>query len=413
MTVIVQSSSATVGMLQTVAAATATAALSDPSAVVVTFAMAYPIIMGINIGTCVTTAMVCSIGTSKDAKRTGVVHIAFNTIGTVAFFIVMSIMQRFEIFGSEFWVRIVDGGGIADFQTVFNLITAIVLIPFADGLVKLSCWIVKDDEQPEIKHPELHTLSDKLYISPAVAIFETGKAVAAMGSIVKENFIRGCQQLVNYDENLVAVINEEEDALDQFADYSSKFMIGLSKNVENESENHILEMMLQTVPNLERIGDYATNLDELGESLKKDGASFSEAAKKELDILTSAVNEIIEITVEALAENDLNKAEMIEPLEETIDDMVMVLKAKHTKRLKNGECSITSGLIFMEALTYFERASDQCSSTAILMLAQDNPDILLNHHEYLHNMHKNGGAKYREMRNARIKQYVDPLKEIA
>ena len=413
LTVIVQSSSATVGMLQTVAAATATAALSDPSAVVVTFAMAYPIIMGINIGTCVTTAMVCSIGTSKDAKRTGVVHIAFNTIGTVAFFIAMSVMQRFEIFGSEFWVRIVDGGGIADFQTVFNLITAIVLVPFADGLVKLSCWIVKDDEQPEIKHPELHTLSDKLYISPAVAIFETGKAVAAMGSIVKENFIRGCQQLVNYDENLVAVINEEEDALDQFADYSSKFMIGLSKNVENESENHILEMMLQTVPNLERIGDYATNLDELGESLKKDGASFSEAAKKELDILTSAVNEIIEITVEALAENDLNKAEMIEPLEETIDDMVMVLKAKHTKRLKNGECSITSGLIFMEALTYFERASDQCSSTAILMLAQDNPDILLNHHEYLHNMHKNGGKKYREMRNARIKQYVDPLKEIA
>ena len=413
LTVIVQSSSATVGMLQTVAAATATAALSDPSAVVVTFAMAYPIIMGINIGTCVTTAMVCSIGTSKDAKRTGVVHIAFNTIGTVAFFIAMSVMQRFEIFGSEFWVRIVDGGGIADFQTVFNLITAIVLVPFADGLVKLSCWIVKDDEQPEIKHPELHTLSDKLYISPAVAIFETGKAVAAMGSIVKENFIRGCQQLVNYDENLVAVINEEEDALDQFADYSSKFMIGLSKNVENESENHILEMMLQTVPNLERIGDYATNLDELGESLKKDGASFSEAAKKELEILTAAVNEIIEITVEALAENDLNKAEMIEPLEETIDDMVMVLKAKHTKRLKNGECSITSGLIFMEALTYFERASDQCSSTAILMLAQDNADILLNHHEYLHNMHKNGGKKYREMRNARIKQYVDPLKEIA
>ena len=413
LTVIVQSSSATVGMLQTVAAATATAALSDPSTVVVTFAMAYPIIMGINIGTCVTTAMVCSIGTSKDAKRTGVVHIAFNTIGTVAFFIAMSVMQRFEVFGSEFWVRIVDGGGIADFQTVFNLITAIVLIPFADALVKLSCWIVKDDEQPEIKHPELHTLSDKLYISPAVAIFETGKAVAAMGSIVKENFIRGCQQLVNYDENLVAVINEEEDALDQFADYSSKFMIGLSKNVENESENHALEMMLQTVPNLERIGDYATNLDELGESLKKDGASFSEAAKKELDILTAAVNEIIEITVEALAENDLNKAEMIEPLEETIDDMVMVLKAKHTKRLKNGECSITSGLIFMEALTYFERASDQCSSTAILMLAQDNSDILLNHHEYLHNMHKNGGKKYREMRNARIKQYVDPLKEIA
>ena len=412
LTVIVQSSSATVGMLQTVAAATATAAINDPSAVVVTFAMAYPIIMGINIGTCVTTAMVCSIGTSKDAKRTGVVHIAFNTIGTVAFFIAMSIMQRYEIFGSEFWVRIVDGGGIADFQTVFNLITAIVLIPFADLLVKLSCWIVKDDEKTEVKHPELHTLDEKLYISPAVALFETGKAVTAMGKIVKDNFARGCQQLINYDENLVAVINEEEDQLDQFADASSKFMIGLSKAVETETDNHRLEMMLQTVPNLERIGDYATNLDELGESLKRDGAAFSEMALKELDILTTAVNEIISITVEALEDNDLNKAEMIEPLEETIDDMVMVLKAKHTKRLKNGECSITSGLIFMEALTYFERASDQCSSTAILMLAQDHPDILLNHHEYLHNMHKNGGTRYKEMRARRIKQYVDPLKDI-
>lgn len=412
LTVIVQSSSATVGMLQTVAAATATAALGNPNAVVITFAMAYPIIMGINIGTCVTTAMVCSIGTSKDAKRTGVVHIVFNTIGTIGFFIVMSIMQRFEVFGSEFWVRVVDGGGIADFQTVFNLLTAIVLIPFADYLVKLSCFIVKDDAPLEIQHPELHTLSENLIISPAVAVSETSKAVAAMASIVKENFKRGCQQLINYTENLTAIINEEENELDLFADSSSKFMIELSKNIENETENHRLEMMLQTVPNLERIGDYATNLDELGESLKKDGSSFSEMALKELDILSSAVNEIIDITVGALEENDLNKAEMIEPLEETIDDMVMLLRAKHTKRLKNGECSISSGLVFMEALTYFERASDQCSSIAVLMLAQDNQDILLNHHEFLHNMHNNGGMKYSEMRNARIQQYIEPLKYI-
>ncbi|MBP3398419.1 MAG: Na/Pi cotransporter family protein [Erysipelotrichaceae bacterium] len=412
LTVIVQSSSATVGMLQTVAAATATAALSDPNAVVVTFAMAYPIIMGINIGTCVTTAMVCSIGTSKDAKRTGVVHIAFNTIGTIGFFIAMSVMQHFEVFGSEFWVRVVDGGGIADFQTVFNLLTAVILIPFADYLVKLSCFLVKDDAPQEIKHPELHTLSENLIISPAVAVSETSKAVSAMASIVKENFKRGCQQLINYTEGLTTIINEEENELDLFADSSSKFMIELSKNLENETENHLLEMMLQTVPNLERIGDYATNLDELGESLKKDGSSFSEMALKELDILTSAVNEIIDITVGALEENDLNKAEMIEPLEETIDDVVMLLRAKHTKRLKNGECSISSGLVFMEALTYFERASDQCSSIAVLMLAQDNQDILLNHHEFLHNMHKNGGMKYSEMRNARIQQYIEPLKVI-
>lgn len=412
LTVIVQSSSATVGMLQTVAAATAAAALNDPSAVVITFAMAYPIIMGINIGTCVTTAMVCSIGTSKDAKRTGVVHIAFNTIGTVLFFVVMSIMQHNEVFGSAFWVRIVDGGGIADFQTIFNLVTAIVLIPFTNQLVKLSCLIVKDDEIQEITHPELHTLSENLYISPAVAVAETNKAVAAMGSIVHENFKRGCMQLMDFDESLVSIINQEENELDLFADSSSKFMIGLSKNIETELDNRKIEMLLQTVPNLERIGDYATNLMELGESLKSDGSSFSEMAVKELELLTAAINEIISITVTALSTNDIELAETVEPLEETIDDMVMLLRTTHTKRLKNGECSISSGLVFMEALTYFERASDQCSSVAVSMLALENQDILLNHHEYLHSMHKNGGMKYGELREARIKQYVEPLRNL-
>jgi len=412
LTVIVQSSSATVGMLQTVAAATAVAALKDPTAVVVTFAMAYPIIMGINLGTCVTTAMVCSIGSSIDAKRTGIVHIAFNTIGTVLFFVVMSLMQHFEVFGSEFWIRIVDGGGIADFQTIFNLVTAIVLIPFTNQLVKLSCLIVKEDEVIEVQHPELHTLSENLYISPTVAVAETNKAVAAMANIVKENFIRGCNQLMDYNESLVSIIDQEENELDLFADSSSKFMIGLSKNVETELDNRKIEMLLQTVPNLERIGDYATNLVELGETLKKDGASFSEMAVKELELLTSAVNEIISITADALITNDVSKAETIEPLEETIDDMVMLLRTTHTKRLKNGECSIGSGLVFMEALTYFERASDQCSSIAVSMLALENQDILLNHHEYLHSMHKNGGTKYRDLRNARIQQYVEPLKHL-
>ena len=161
LTVIVQSSSATVGMLQTVAAATAAAAATDPNAVVVTFSMAYPVIMGINLGTCITTAMVCSIGSSQDAKRTGVVHIAFNTIGTILFMIVMTVMERLQVFGKEFWDASVDSGGIANFQTIFNLITAIALIPFANLLVKLAMVAVKDDQQKTNLHPELLTLDEK------------------------------------------------------------------------------------------------------------------------------------------------------------------------------------------------------------------------------------------------------------
>jgi phosphate:Na+ symporter len=163
-------------------------------------------------------------------------------------------------------------------------------------------------------------LSEKLYISPAVAVAETNKAVAAMGNIVKENFKRGCMQLMDYNEDLVSIIDQEENELDLFADSSSKFMIGLSKYVETELDNRKIEMLLQTVPSFERIGDYATNFMELGESLKKDGAAFSEMAMKELKLLTTAVNEIISITVDALLSNDVEKAETIEPLEETIDD---------------------------------------------------------------------------------------------
>ena len=249
LTVIVQSSSAMVGMLQALSASGA-----------MTFSMIYPIIMGINLGTCVTTAMVCSIGTSKDAKRTGVVHIVFNTIGTILFMIIMSIMEANAAWGVDFWTRTADSGVIANFQTVFNLLTAVALLPFTGTLVKLSMLLVKDDKAEALRHPELHTLDEKLYISPAVAMNEATKAVAAMGAIAKENFARGCAQLFKYDESKLEEINQDEQCLDDFADRSDRFLIGLSKNLENESDDLQLDMVMQTVPNFERIGDYATNM---------------------------------------------------------------------------------------------------------------------------------------------------------
>ena len=403
LTVIVQSSSATVGMLQTVASVPGSG---------ITFAMAYPIIMGINLGTCVTTAMVCSIGSSKDAKRTGVVHIAFNTIGTILFLIVMSIMQKFEVFGAAYWLREVDSGIIANFQTVFNLLTAIVLLPFADWLVKLSMLIVKEDKEPEDRHPELHTLDEKLYISPAVAIAEAIKAVAAAGNLARQNFAKGCKVLSKYDPVLVSEINEDEEYIDQFTDSTDRFLIGLSKTVETEWDDRQLDMLMQTVPNFERIGDYATNMVELAERLQSENSSFSDAAKRELEIISNAVNEIIEITVNAFASEDNEAAKAIEPLEETIDDMVMILRDRHTKRLKNGQCSISSGLVFMESLTYLERAADQCSSIAVMMLARNNEAILQNHYDYLREIHAGNDVAYMAEKERRRQQYIKPLKEV-
>ena len=403
LTVIVQSSSATVGMLQTVASVPGSG---------ITFAMAYPVIMGINLGTCVTTAMVCSIGSSRDAKRTGVVHIAFNTIGTILFMIVMTILQKLAVFGVEYWIRPVDSGVIANFQTIFNLLTAVVLIPFSNMMVKLSMLIVKDEKEHEHRHPELHTLDEKLYISPAVAVAEATKAVTAMGLIAKTNFAKCCDILISGKITDVEKIDSDEECLDNFADRSDRFLIGLSKAVETESDDRQVDMLLQTVPSFERVGDYATNLVELAQRLEADGAALSDMARKELRLICDAVVEILGITLNAFANDDLQAAKTIEPLEETIDDMVMILRDRHTKRLKSGACSVSSGLVFMEALTYLERASDHCSSIAVMMLARTNENIMHNHYEYLRELHSGNDEGYRNERIRRREQYLAPLKNI-
>ena len=402
LTVIVQSSSATVAMLQSLSATGA-----------MTFAGVYPIIMGINIGTCIVTAFYCFMGaTVNDSKRTGIVHVAFNTIGTVIFMIAMSILQSFAVFGAGFWNMTVDSTVIAIFQTVFNLITAALLLPFTDQLVKLSTFIVKKQKHDVIRHPELLTLDEKLYISPAVAVAEATKAIAAMGAAAQDNFARGCEQLFAYDPAMDAEIDANEECIDQFADRADRFLIGLSKVVETEADDRQVDMLMQTVPNFERVGDYATNFMEMAQKMQEDKAEFSEGAKKELRIICNAVNEILTITVSAFNSNDNELAKRIEPLEETIDDMVMILKDRHTKRLKSGECTVTTGLVFMDVLTYLERASDQCSSIAVMMLARDNANILMDHHNYLREIHAGNDDAYLAECNARRVQYIDPLQDI-
>lgn len=402
LTVIVQSSSATVAMLQSLSA---TGAMD--------FSGVYPIVMGINIGTCIVTAFYCFVGEAhKDSRRTGLVHVVFNTIGTVAFMILLSVMQRFQVFGASFWHMEASSTVIAIFQSLFNVFTCVLLLPFTNQLVKLSLMLVKDEPEKAPAHPELHTLDAHLYISPAVALGEATKAVAAMGNIARINVERGCRQLMEYDESLNAVIDEDEECLDQFADRADHFLIGLSKVIEDEAGDRQVDMLMQSVPNFERIGDYATNFVELAQRLRDENVTLSDMAKEELKLISAAVNEIIQITVEAFTNNDNNAAKTIEPLEETIDDMVMILRDRHTKRLKSGACNVSSGLVFMETLTYMERASDQCSSIAIMMLARNNEAILHNHYDYLREIHQGNDAAYNAECDRRREQYITPLKAI-
>ena len=402
LTVIVQSSSATVAMLQSLAV---TGALD--------FSGVYPIIMGINIGTTIVTAFYCFMGgESRDSKRTGVVHIVFNCIGTVVFMIILTVMQSLNVFGTGFWNMTVNSNVIAIFQSAFNIFTAIMLIPFTNQLVKMSVVLIKDEKQEAPRHPELLTLDEKLYISPAVAVLEATKAVAAMGTLAMENFAKASKMLVKLDDAVVNQILEDEDCLDQFADRADHFLIGLSKAVETTRDDRQVDMLLQTVPNLERVGDYATDLVELAQRLQQNGASFSESAQRELALVSTAVSEILTITMDALARDDNNIAKTIEPLEETIDDMIMMLRDRHTKRLKNGTCSVDSGLVFMETLVHMERASDQCSSIAVMMLARDNKSILQNHYDYLREVHAGNDKSFNEARAVRREQYIKPRMDI-
>lgn len=401
LTVIVQSSSAMVGILQ---------ALSSTGTM--TFELVYPIVMGINLGTCVTTAMVCSIGSSKDAKRTGVVHIVFNTVGTILFMIGMTIVRSVGGF-PKLWESVVDSGGIANFQTIFNLLTAIALLPFTGLLVKIACKFVKDDPEEEEVYPEMAALDSKLMIAPKVALAEVYKVATAMANVAKKNIARGIEQFEKYDAKRAEKIARDEDRLDSFTDRADNYLIELSKNIETEADNRERNMLMQCIRDIERIGDYATNFDEMAQKLHASELKFSDGAKQELSILTDAVQEILRLTVEALENDNDYITRRIEPLEEVIDDMVLLLKDRHTARLCQGICSIDSGLIFMDILTYYERTADQCSSIAMLLLSKNNEAISKNHHLYLQELHASADQSYLAEQENRRLQYMVPLENLA
>jgi len=400
-TVIVQSSSATVGMLQ---------ALSSTG--IMTFDFIYPVIMGINLGTCVTTAIVCSIGSSKDARRTGVVHILFNIAGTVLFMIVMTLLRRGGAMPG-LWGKIVNSGDIANFQTLFNLVTAVVLIPFADLLVKISCAIVRPDARELDRAPDWTVLDTKLFVSPAVALAETVRSVSSMGMTARENLIDSFRQMCGYDPARAERIAANEKILDSFADTADNYLIALSNSVESDRENRQISLLMQTTANFERIGDYAVNIEEYAERMHRDRLEFSEGARRELELAFDAVEEILTTTVDAFRSGDDRQIRRVEPLEEVVDDMVQLLRERHIDRLKAGICSIDIGLIFMETLTYLERAADQCSTVGMLMLARENEEIMRNHHTYLEELHKGTDVEYAVEYRRQREKYIAPLERSA
>lgn len=399
-TVIVQSSSATVGMIQAISV---TGAMS--------FNLIYPMIMGINLGTCVTTAMVCSIGSSKDAKRTGIVHIVFNVLGTIFFMVVMSLIKWAGGFPG-LWDSVVNSGDIANFQTIFNLVTAIVLVPFSGLLVKISLKIIKPEASDAEDRADLAVPDEKLYQVPAMALDESNKAITHMGEVALKNLKRSCRLVEKFDEGRVTVIGENEDNLDMFTDSMDSYLVNLASYVETDHDNQHINILMQTSTNFERVGDHAINIMEVAQKINAEKLELSEIAVKELNIVEQAVLEITEITVEAFRNLDSAMARNIEPLEEVIDDMVVKLKDRHVGRLKNGQCTTATGMAFVDLITNLERVADQCSNIALLIMGYNDSSIIGNYHGYLKELHKGGEVTYDAELSRRRDQYLNQLNKL-
>jgi phosphate:Na+ symporter len=233
-----------------------------------------------------------------------------------------------------------------------------------------------------------------------------------MAEIAKENIVLSLNQFNGYDEDRAAEIASNEERLDIFTDRADNYMIELSANIESETDNRKRSALMRCIRDVERIGDYATNFDEMAKKFHDEELSFSDTAKHELAILTEAIQEILRLTVEAIGTENEYVVRRIEPLEEVIDDMVLLLKDRHTERLCQGICSINGGLIFMDMLTYYERTADQCSNIAMLLLAKDNEEIMKNHHLYLQELHASTDQSYLAEQANRRDQYLVPLKNI-
>lgn len=382
-TMILQSSSASVGILQ---------ALAKTGAI--RYSAAIPIIMGQNIGTCIT-AMLASIGANKNGKRAAIIHLYYNIIGTALFLIGVYSYQYFIGFG--FWDKSINMGGIANFHTVFNIITTLALMGFAGWLEKLAKWTIKDSkvdgEEPD--GANLILLDERLLSSPSVAIHHSRSTIAQMAKFAQRNFNESVKLFKKYDSKAVSRIKEYEDMIDRMEDRLNSYLIQLTGRELPHDESSNITFLLHLVSEYERIGDYAMNLMEQAHMLFEEQASFSEQAQEEFDVITDAVAEIIELSIQSFVRNDLSIARTVEPLEEVIDTLEDKLKSMHVERFKSGDCNVESSVIFLESLTNLERIADHCSNIAVYIIARNTGRDFINRHEYIEEMHKGNNIDYK------------------
>ena len=378
LTAIIQSSSASVGILQ---------ALSSTGAI--KFGAALPIILGQNIGTCVT-ALLSSIGTSKNAKRVAVVHLYFNIIGTVLFLAAFYTLNA--VFSFPFMNDTVGAANIAIVHTIFNFTTTLVLLPFIKLLEKLAYLTIKDsrNEQPVSAEDQFKLLDERFLQSPSFAIEQCRTVASNMADISRRSILLAMELVENYSDDKAEQISSMESAVDMYEDRLGAYLVKLSSTDLSYRDSQSVATLLHTIGDFERISDHAKNMAETAKEKHDKEIEFSVQAVKELKVICEAVKEILDLAVKAFTEQDLYSAYLVEPLEEVVDQLRTKLKSRHVKRLQRGMCTIELGFIFTDLLTNLERVSDHCSNIAVC-LVQVNDDNFETH-EYLRTVKTSGEA---------------------
>jgi len=362
---IIQSSAASVGILQALALTGS-----------ITYGMAIPIIMGQNIGTCVT-ALISSIGVSRGAKRVSVIHVAFNVIGSAIGLIVFCGGDL--LFHFPFMDAAVGAVGVALCHTVFNVCTTALLLPFSRQLERLARAAVREED----KTPQFAFLDPLLLRTPGAAVSECAAMTNEMGALARKSLLASLGQLSRYDGDLEAVLLEHEDKLDIYEDRLSGYLVQISQHGLSMEDIHTVSRLLHAIGDFERIGDHALNIQESARELHEKGLSFSGAAEAELQVLEKALEEILALSVECFQADDPAAARAVEPLEETIDRLTDEIRARHIRRLQNGECTVQLGFILNDLLTNLERVSDHCSNIAVCVI-EEREDHAEQRHAYLH-----------------------------
>lgn len=395
LTAIIQSSSASVGILQ---------ALSVTG--VIDYRMALPIIMGQNIGTCIT-AMISSIGTTKNARRAALIHLYFNIIGSTVFLVLFYTANAFMKFA--FLDEPANALGIAVIHSIYNIFATCILLPFSDGLVKLSCLTIRDSaEEAKLNAAEsdFQVLDARFLDTPPIATAQCKNVAVKMAEICKKALFQAMDLLKKYDEDKLQEVCRMESLVDRYEDELGNYLVKLSSRSLTEKDSLTISMLLHCIGDFERISDHAVNIAQSAKEMYEKELKFSKKAEEEIIIFSALIQEIVSTSVQVFETEDVKLAKEVEPMEVVVDGLNDEIKKRHIRRLRKGKCTIELGFSLSDITTNYERIADHCSNIAISLI--QIPDDAYASHEYVENLEKGEDSQYHEALVKYTEKYMLP-----